>query len=107
LRLLALTVLAQLPGLGGVYLVDEPETGLHPSAVDTVVDALSRAKGPQVLVASHSPVVLGLADPNDVLCFARTAEGTTDVVRGTVHPRLAVWRDALARDALLATGVLG
>ena len=36
LRLLALTLLAYLPDMTGMYLIEEPENGLHPLAVETV-----------------------------------------------------------------------
>jgi predicted ATPase len=41
LRLLALTVPAFLPKFEGVYLIEEPENGVHPQAVETVYQSLS------------------------------------------------------------------
>ena len=41
LRLLALTILAYDPAGGNVYLIEEPENGLHPRAVETVFQSLS------------------------------------------------------------------
>ena len=86
LRLLALTLPAYLPGLRGVYLIEEPENGIHPRAVETMYQSLSSMYGAQVLMATHSPVILSLAQPSDVLCFARTADGSTDIVNGAGHP---------------------
>ena len=88
LRLLALTLPAYLPGLRGVYLIEEPENGIHPRAVETMYQSLSSMYGAQVLMATHSPVILSLAQPSDVLCFARTADGSTDIVNGAGHPGL-------------------
>lgn len=107
LRLLALTLLAYLPDLSGIYLVEEPENGIHPRAVETVFQSLSSVYGAQVLLATHSPVVLGMAEPAQLLCFARTAEGATDIVRGDQHPRLKDWKGAIDLGTLFATGVLG
>ncbi len=106
LRMLALTVLAYIPDLGGVYLVEEPENGIHPRAVETVFQSLSSVYGAQVLLATHSPVLLSLAAPDQVLCFARY-EGATDIVRGSEHPRLSEWRGETDLGTLFASGVLG
>lgn len=107
LRLLALTVLAYIPDLEGIYLIEEPENGIHPRAVETVLQSLSSVYGAQVLLATHSPVILSLARPEQVLCFDRTDEGATDIVRGSEHPRLREWRGETDLGTLFASGVLG
>jgi len=107
LRLMALTLLAYLPNVEGTYLIEEPENGIHPRAVETVLQSLSSVYGAQVLLATHSPVILSLAEPEDVLCFARTEEGATDIVLGSEHPRLREWRRETDLGTLFASGVLG
>ncbi len=77
LRLLALTLPAYLPDFSGVYLIEEPENGIHPRAVETVYQSLSSVYGAQILVATHSPVLLSMVDAKNVLCFAKTPEGAT------------------------------
>lgn len=106
LRLLALTLLAYAP-MSGVILVEEPENGIHPRAVETVYQSLRSVYDAQVLCASHSPVVLGLARPAEVLCFATDSSGATDVVRGSDHPRLQSWKKSADLGTLFAAGVLG
>jgi predicted ATPase len=107
LRLLALTLLAYLPDTSGVFLIEEPENGIHPRAVETVFQSLSSVYDAQVLLATHSPVVLSVAKPEQVLCFARTPDGATDIVRGSEHPRLREWRGETDLGTLFASGVLG
>jgi hypothetical protein len=107
LRLLALTILAYLPDLEGTYLIEEPENGIHPRAVETVLQSLSSVYGAQVLLATHSPVILSLARPEQVLCFNRTSQGATDIVLGSEHPRLRQWRGETDLGTLFASGVLG
>ena len=107
LRLLALTILAYVPGLEGIYLVEEPENGIHPRAVETVLQSLSSVYGAQVLLATHSPVILSVTAPELVLCFARTEAGETDIVRGSEHPALRNWRHETDLGTLFASGVLG
>lgn len=107
LRLLALTLLAYLPDVTGIFLIEEPENGIHPRAVETVFQSLSSLYDAQVLLATHSPVVLSVARPEQVLCFARTPEGATDIVRGSDHPRLREWKGETDLGTLFASGVLG
>ena len=108
LRLLALTLLAYLPNQGEIYVLEEPENGIHPMAVECVYQSLSSIYDSQLLLATHSPVVLKLASPEDVLCFAKNDEGATDVVRGDRHPRAVDWQSGPPdMELLFATGVLG
>jgi predicted ATPase len=107
LRLLALTLPAYLPDLKGIYLIEEPENGIHPRAVETVFQSLSSVYDAQILLASHSPVILGITKPEDVLCFAKTPDGSTDIVTGNLHPALAQWQGETNLGVLFASGVLG
>ncbi len=107
LRMLALTLLAYLPDRDALYLIEEPENGIHPTAVESVYQSLSSVYESQVLMASHSPVVLSLASPDEVLCFAQAESGATDVVNGAEHPRLRQWKGAVDLGTVFATGVLG
>ncbi|MCR4419672.1 MAG: AAA family ATPase [Clostridia bacterium] len=107
LRLLALTLLAYIPDLSGIYLIEEPENGIHPRAIEVAFQSLSSVYGAQILLATHSPVILGIADPSHVLCFARDDEGATDIVRGSEHPALRHWRGETNLGVLFAGGVLG
>lgn len=107
LRLLALTIPAYLLDFRGVYLIEEPENGIHPKAVETMFQSLSSVYDAQILLATHSPVILSLADADKVLCFAKTFEGATDVVLGIEHPALKEWRGETNLGVLFAGGVLG
>jgi predicted ATPase len=107
LRMLALTILAYLPDIEGIYLIEEPENGLHPRAVETVLQSLSSVYSAQVLLATHSPVILSQTAPKDMLCFTRNPDGETAIVRGNEHPRLTSWRGEVSLDVLFAGGVLG
>lgn len=107
LRLLALTLPAYLRDLPSVYLIEEPENGIHPLAVETMYNSLSSVYDAQVLLATHSPVILSVADPGSVLCFGKTPEGVTDIVLGDRHPRLTDWHGEVDLGTLFASGVLG
>ena len=107
LRLTALTLPAYLVDLQGIYLIEEPENGIHPRAVATVYDSLSSVYEAQVLLATHSPVVLNAASMDAVLCFAKDDDGSTDIVLGSEHPALDEWQGEVDPGTLLASGVLG
>lgn len=107
LRLLALTIPAYLPDLTGIFLVEEPENGIHPRAIETVLQSLSSFYGAQVLLATHSAVALNMLEPRDVLCFARDRQGATDIVSGDEHPALRDWkRGEPDLGVLFASGIL-
>jgi len=107
LRLMALTLPAYFDELKGVYLIEEPENGIHPGAVEAMYQSLSSVYDSQILMATHSPVILAISDADHVLCFARTDEGATDIVLGSEHPRLRDWHGEVDLGTLFASGVLG
>ncbi len=107
LRVLALTLLAYLPEQPRIYLIEEPENGIHPRAIEGVFQSLSSVYDGQVLVATHSPLFLSLAEPAHILCFGRTASGAVDIVSGDRHPALKHWHGQTDLQTLYAAGVLG
>jgi len=107
LRLLALTLPAYLTNAKGIYLIEEPENGIHPRAAEAVFQSLSSVYDAQVLLATHSAVILSIVDVADVLCFAKTPQGATDIVAGSHHPDLQDWRGETDLGVLFAAGVLG
>jgi len=104
---LALTLPAFIDDFSGIYLIEEPENGIHPLAIETMHQALSWVKSAQVLVATHSPVMLAVSHAEDVLCFTRDDERGTEVVVGSEHPRLRDWKGEVDLGTLFASGVLG
>lgn len=69
IRFIALTVLFMQPELPDTIIIDEPELGLHPSAIAKLAGMIksSAAKGSQVILATQSTDLLGYFDPEDVL----------------------------------------
>ena len=107
MRLLALTLLAYLPENGEIYLLEEPENGIHPLALEGILDSLWSAYDAQVLTTTHSPALLGLVEPSEVLCFDKNADGATDIVPGNEHPILESWQGSLDKNVLFAKGIIG
>jgi predicted ATPase len=110
LRLMALTLLsfAAAASARDVYLIEEPENGLHPLAMQTMLEAVSRPpSGMQVLLASHSPIILGNLRLEDVLVFRRQRDGSAAVRRGEEVPELRDWKGRANLADLFVSGVLG
>jgi len=79
LRFLALAILAMDPGAQGLLCFEEPENGIHPERISSMLKLLKDlcvdteetvdADNPlrQVIVNTHSPAVVGLVDGADLL----------------------------------------
>lgn len=110
LRFLALTLLGYLPEERGVWLIEEPENGIHPQALEAVIEALATAENLQVFIATHSPIVLNCKDyikPSNLLCF-RLENGATviNTAKDLMGKRRVQVPTALTLGDLMAWGVL-
>lgn len=106
LRILAFTILPYLPKLPPLINIEEPEDGIHPRALDVVLDSLTALPDSQTFITTHSPLVLARTPLSDVICLCRDRDGAAVAVRGTDHPRLRDWKQELDLGALFAAGVL-
>ncbi|MCL2723314.1 MAG: AAA family ATPase [Polyangiaceae bacterium] len=108
LRLLALSLLAfaETEDQPGLCLVEEPENGLHPLAIQSVFQALSQMHTTQVFVATHSPVFLAQTSLEEALVFRRGPLGVSQIQRGAELAALANWKERVILPDLFATGVL-
>jgi predicted ATPase len=106
LRLLAQTIIAYLPERDKIYMIEEPENGLHPLAIEGIFQSLSSVYENQILLATHSPAILRLTEPSQILCFSKAPSGAVDIVNGQNHPRLKDWKKDVDLATLHAAGVL-
>ena len=108
LRLMALSLLAdsEREDRSGVYLIEEPENGLHPLAIQSVFAALSSMRTMQVFVATHSPVFLANTALDQALVFSRSDHGTARVLRGREVAELKEWQEQVQLADVFSTGVL-
>lgn len=106
LRFICLATLLLQPELPSVVLLDEPELGLHPSAI-TVLAALleSAAKRAQVLVATQSVTLVNQFTPEDVWVTER--EDGASIFRHLVGGDLSAWLDGYALGELWEKNVIG
>jgi predicted ATPase len=84
-----------------VILVEEPETGLHPARIHDVVKVLREvSKTTQVLVTTHSPLVVNELQPEEVTVLTR------DLERGTQARRMIDTPNFEQRSKVYALGEL-
>ena len=72
IRLFALLTLLNLPSdlMPNVVLVDEPELGLHPAAIEVVADSVRALTGrKQVIIVTQSPRLVDALDVDEVVTF--------------------------------------
>lgn len=108
LRFLALLALAYAPRPPSLVCFEEPENGVHPGRLPFIVDTLRsiterRAEGgrrSQVLVNSHSPYLVDLLDPNEMLVASLDSEGRTHFASVTED----LFRNRPALKELLESG---
>lgn len=105
LRMMALTIPAFLPPDPAVYMVEEPENGVHPKALEIILRSLSTIPSAQMLLATHSPFVVQQCGVEPLLCFSRDDQGT-HIIRGSDHPLLQSWDGSPDLGIVFAAGVL-
>ncbi len=104
LYFLAFATIGELAGPDGplLWLVEEPENGLHPARIKEVVQILRAMSesGQQVVLATHSPLVVNELQPEEVTIFQR------DPVTGTRATRMVDTIDFAERFKDYALGEL-
>lgn len=107
LHILALTILPYLPKVADLIFLEEPENGIHPRAIEVVLQSLSSVYDSQIFVSTHSPVVLAHTALESVIVMQGSKENGAKAILGNEHPRLKDWRGGIDLGSLFAAGVLG
>ncbi len=108
LRFIALVTLLSQPAddLPGIVIVDEPELGLHPSALSVLADLLrSASASSQVIVSTQSVTLVNRMAPEDIVVVDR--EGGQSMFRRLDEAALAGWLEDYAMGELWEKNVLG
>jgi predicted ATPase len=108
LRFIALATLFLQPlGLRpSVILVDEPELGLHPSAITLLASIIRQTSAEtQIIASTQSPLLLDHFDPEDVLVATRV-EGSTTLTRLSTEP-MREWLEDYSLGQLWEKNELG
>ena len=78
LRFIALAALLLQTKLPTVIIIDEPELGLHPVAIETFAAMVKRASlSAQIIVSTQSSNLVNCFDPEDIIAVDRTDGQTT------------------------------
>ncbi len=102
-----ITALAQpAKSLPAFISIDEPELGLHPAALAVLAGLIrSVSHRCQILLATQSPALLDLFDPEDVVVTERT-EGRTRLHRLETE-KLSTWLEDYSLSELYDKNVIG
>jgi hypothetical protein len=106
LTLLALSILPFLDNVPSLVTVEEPENGIHPKAIEVILESLRVMENSQALVTTHSPIVVAVTKPEHLLCLSLTKHEGVKVTRGSEHPVLSSWQGIPGLDVLFRAGVL-
>jgi predicted ATPase len=107
LHILALTILPYLPQQAGLIFLEEPENGIHPRAIEVVLQSLSSVYDSQVWVSTHSPIVLAHTDLKSIIVMRSSQANGAEAISGSSHPRLQDWQGSIDLGSLFAAGILG
>ena len=108
LRFMALITLLSLPteDLPGIIIIDEPELGLHPSAIGILADLLRAASASsQVIVSTQSVTLVNQLSAGDIIVVDR--EGGQSVFGRREEASLQDWLAEYAMGELWEKNVLG
>ncbi len=93
-----------LPDPPGLVAVAEPEEGLHPRAIETVLQSLQSIHGSQVLVTTQSPLVVAQTELRHLLTLRVAAQGGVVATPGVQHPVLRNWKGESSLGTLFDAG---
>jgi predicted ATPase len=108
LRAMALITLLQQPELDlpDVLILDEPELGLHPYAIEVVASLIhSASKHVQVVVATQSVSLIDRFEPDDIVVTNRLDGGT--LFRRLKNVELTAWLETYTLSELWEKNILG
>ncbi len=105
LRMLGLMLPAFLPPKPGIHLVEEPENAVHPHALELIVGSLRSIPQAQVLLTTHSPLVVDLVGKEPLLIFHKH-DGAVQIQTADQHAALQNWDGSPMLSALFSAGYL-
>ncbi|MGA2274277.1 MAG: AAA family ATPase [Bryobacteraceae bacterium] len=108
LRVMALVTLLQQPeaDLPNVLILDEPELGLHPYAIEILAALIqSASQHCQVIIATQSVSLIDRFEPHDIVVVDRN--GRESSFRRLDDSDLAAWREEYTMSELWEKNVLG
>jgi predicted ATPase len=106
LRFICLATLLLQPKLPSLVLIDEPELGLHPYAINVLASLMrSASKRAQIIVSTQSVTLVNLFQPEDLLIVSLKDHAT--VMERVDIDKLAEWIECYALGELWEKNVFG
>jgi len=106
LRFICLATLLLQPDLPSLIILDEPELGLHPAAIQLLAAMLSSASTrTQIIVATQSVTLVNQFEPKDIWTVER--EDGQSVFRRLDEPAIEGWLEDYSLGELWEKNVLG
>lgn len=108
LRFICLTTLLMQPShlLPDTVLIDEPELGLHPYAINLLADMIKQvAEKKQIIVSTQSVELLNAFSPEDIVVIER--EQGASVLKRLDNDELAEWLEDYTLGELWKRNILG
>jgi hypothetical protein len=106
LSILALTILPFVNNAPGLLTIEEPENGIHPKAIEAVLEALTAIPNSQVWITTHSPIAVAVTPLENLLCLKQSKDDGVVVTPGKEHPQLKHWQGTPSLSTLHSAGIL-
>lgn len=108
LRYLLLLSIFYNPNRGSVVCIDEPEAGLHPDMINGIAKGIKYAaqNGTQMIVATHSPLLLNAFELEDLKIFEKDEDNQT-VVKTVSEEDFPDWEGEFLTGQMWLRGELG
>jgi predicted ATPase len=90
LRFICLTTALLQPNLPSTIIIDEPELGLHPYAIEILAELIeATSKRTQLIIATQSPTLIDYFQPEDIIVVNR--ENGASVFKHLCKEELSSW----------------
>ena len=108
LRYLLLLSIFYNPNRGSVVCIDEPEAGLHPDMINGIAKGIKYAaqNGTQMIIATHSPLLLNAFELEDLKIFEKDADNQT-IVKTKSEEDFPDWEGEFLTGQMWLRGELG
>jgi predicted ATPase len=105
---LATLLLQPPPRLPKIIIIDEPELGLHPQAIDLLGSMIvSAGRHTQIIIATQSPRLLDTFDFNDIIVAEWNKADNCSVFKRLEESDLSQWLDEYSLSQLWEKNILG
>ena len=106
IRFIALTTLLLQPDTPEVIIIDEPELGLHPAAIEKLASMIKRASlKSQIIISTQSSNLIDYFDAEDIVVVDR--ENKQSVFRRLDEQELTAWKDDYSLGQIWEKNIIG